>query len=160
MAFKADKIKANKFLYGLKTTRGQKVIRSGWSSMEFHLFFNIRIKGGLLHYVGQKNILKSKEVAVIETPCPDLEALSRGLPGEDKSYLAPNPKGWWNPSKNTPTFFFRLATGSATFLENTEDFKKFLLNSPKLKGLFVLERESHGSPMFNFKRSAGPGGPL
>lgn len=113
-----------------------------------------------MHYVSEKDIRKARSVSCIEVPCPDLKALDRGKPGEDKSYLKAKVGSFWNDSKDTPSFLFRLAAGDVVFLEDSQDFKKFLLNSrPKadLSGLFVLIRETPGSPMFMLSRSAGPG---
>ena len=150
-----------KFLYLMSGTRGQIVIRSGFSSVQYHLFFSKKVDNKhLLHFVGEKSILKLKQVSVVIDPCPDLKALDRGLPGEDKSYLKPDPKNWWNPSKATPVYVFRLAAGEAIFLEDSPPFKKFVLKSKRMKGLFTLRQEDPNSPMYIFSRSAGPGQPI
>jgi len=92
-----------------------------------------------------------------EVTCPDKKALDRGVEGEDKSYLKPDPGNWWNPTKNTPLFYTRLDFGKTVVLINKLNFKKFLFKGKKLKGLWVLIREGD-SPMFICKRSIGPGG--
>ena len=113
-----------------------------------------------MDFVSDHSIIKSNEVSVIEMPCLDPKVFSRGLKGEDKSYLKPDPNHFWNHSKNTPTFLFRLASGTVIFLENDSVFKKFLAKSKGLQGLYVLKRESPDSVMWLLKRSAGPGQPI
>lgn len=152
-------MKEVRFSYGVQTWRGQVVIRLGPSRVIYRLFFNLPADSGLVHYVLDHDIIKVKQTTAFEEPCPDKKALERGVKGEDTSYLKPDEKGFWNPTKDTPARYFRIELATAVFYVNEKNFKKFLFKGKKLKGLFILTREDTSS-MFILKRSAGPGGKL
>jgi len=146
------------FAYSRACFRGQHVIRSGCSTLKYHLFFSLpaHTGEGLLHFQLDDDILHSDRTMAYEVVCPDKKALDRGVEGEDKAYLEPNSRNWWNPTKNTPLFYTRLDFGKTVVLINKLNFKKFLLKGKKLNGLFIFIREGDSS-IFTCKRSAGPG---
>ena len=150
-----------RFAYGVQTWKGQMVIRRGPSQVIYHLFFDKKVPGGLMHFALDHDIIRVKQTTAYEHPCPDKDALKRGKPGEDKSYLAPGDEtAFWNPTKDTPSYYRLLDSGDATVYVDQADFKKFLLKGKTLKGLYTLTREEKDSPLFILKRSAGPGGKL
>jgi len=149
--------KAVDFSLVVQTWRGQHVIREGASRILWRIFFDIPVdkEHPITSFALTSNPIENKEISASWTPCPDEKALERGKEKEDKNYLEPNVKGWWNISKATPSHVRQLTSGKATFYI-MNDFWKFLLNSKHLKGLFTLSRQDH-SDLWVWKKSAGPG---
>ena len=149
--------KAVNFSLVVQTFRGQKVIREGASRILWRIFFDISVdkEHPITSFALTSNPVENKEISASWTPCPDDKALERGKEKEDKSYLEPDMKGWWNRSKATPSHCRQLVSGKATFYI-INDFWKFLLNSKYLKGIFTLTRQN-SSDLWIWKKSAGPG---
>ena len=145
-----------KFSIVRQTWKKQFVIRFGPTKVIWRIFFDIKINPkNIMHFVLNENPLVVNKITAYQLDCPDLKALSRGTEGEDKKYLSPKEGSFWNDTKATPSEVIQIASGDSIFLENSDTFKKFTLNSKEIKGLFILsERDS--SKIWMFERSIIP----
>jgi len=149
--------KALNFTLIVQIFRGQHVIRTGPSRIIWRFLLDLPVDKThpVTAFALHSNPIENKEVSASWTPCPDEKALERGKPDEDRDYLKPSEKNWWNRSKATPSSVKFLTSGTVTFYI-INGLWKFLIKSKHLKGIYTLKRQDN-SDLWTWKRSAGPG---
>ena len=137
--------------------KGQKVVREGPSRVVWRFIFENEEKDGFSSFLFSESPIDNDNVSAIFEPCPDPKALTRGKEGEDKSYLKPDEKGYWNPTKDTAAFVRQIDYGKVLFFPpKSSSFMKFLTSGKLLSGFFTLSREGE-TDMWKWKKVAGPG---
>lgn len=146
-----------KFSLVVQIFKGQTVIRTGPSRILWRFLLDLPVDKThpVTAFALTANPIESEEVSASWTPSSDKKALERGKPGEDKKYLEPSPKSFWNSSKATPSSVKFLTSGTVTFFIKN-GFWKFLIKSKHLKGLFTLKQQGKTN-LWTWKKSAGPG---
>lgn len=136
--------------------KGTTIIRAGPSRILWRFLLAMPTgKSPVTAFALTSNPLEVSETSASWTPCPDPEALERGKPNEDREYLKPSEKNWWNRTKATPSSVKLLDSGKVTFYI-VNGFWKFLVSGKHLKGLFTLTRENT-SDLWTWKKGVGPG---
>ena len=145
-----------KFSLVVQIWRGPKVIREGPSRIIWRFLLDMPDGDNpATAFSLSSNPIENNEVTAYKTPCPDKDALKRGKPNEDRDYLKPEERSFWNDTKDTPSSVKQLDSGTVVFYI-IDGFWKFLAKGRHLKGIYTLSRQGK-TKMWTWKKSAGPG---
>ena len=145
-----------KFSLIVQIWRGQKVIREGPSRIIWRLLIDIPDKDNpVISLALSSNPIENNEVSASKISCSDEQALFRGDPNEDRSYLDPKKGSFWNDTKDTPSSVKKLDSGTIVFYIKN-GFWKFLIRGKRLRGIYTLKQQAK-SDMWTWKKEVGPG---
>ena len=145
------------FSLTLQVWKGKTIVRTSPSRIIYRILFDMPEDKThpITSFALNDNPIEVEETTATRVPCSDKDALQRGKPNEDRSYLEPKQNSFWNDTKATPTSVRLLTNGTATFFI-INGLWKFVLQSKQLKGLFTLTQQD-STDLWTWKRSAGPG---
>ena len=135
----------NSFLFRM-TCKGQFVIRAGPSKELFYLNIGDDV------WETDLNPLRNTSLSAYERKDFPKKLLD-SKKGETLDVEVGTPL---NPSKERPCWIEKTDEGKAQILQWDEDFKKFILNVGRLKGLWILKREEPKSEIWILERSEMP----
>jgi len=137
--------------------KGAKVVREGPSRLIWRFLLDLPADSRpITCFVLSDNPIDVRQTTAVLVPCPDKDALKRGEPDENKDYLKPDEKGFWNPTRDTFSDVRKIAEGKVLFYIRNDSLWKFLVQGNHLKGIFVLKREG-STNQWKWQRNISPG---
>lgn len=127
--------------------KGRAVVRAGPSVEHYDLFIPPDTQ-----IVLDRNPLKGATSAVVRKPYKK-DFWTKGA--EEPEEIPPGEKG--NPTRSTPAWVQRIDSGKVEILEDANMFKRYVFENQKLKGTYVLERESPRENLWRFSKAERPG---
>ena len=145
-----------KFSLIVQIWKGQTVIRDTPSRIIWRFLLDTPDgNNSITSFALATNPIENNEVSASKVPWPDAQALSRGEPNEDRSYLNPKKGNFWNDTKDTPSSVKKLDSGTIVFYIK-DGFWKFLIRGKRLRGIYTLKQQAK-SNMWTWKKEVGPG---